>query len=186
MLILASKSPRRSELLKRFYSHEFLIDPSDVDESSAIYDTKYNKALATAQLKIVASIKKHPHDTILAADTIVILDQEILEKPRDYDDAYRMLKLLGDRPHQVVTGYHIAIDGKLVASKNVITTITLKSMDDKMIKTYIETGSPFDKAGGYGIQDKDYIRLLSIEGSMTNVMGLPIEELEEQFKKLGI
>lgn len=186
MLILASKSPRRSELLKRFYHRDFLIEPSDVDESSAIYDNNYNKALATARLKIDAAIKSHPHDTILAADTIVIIDDEILEKPKDYDDAYRMLKILGGRPHQVVTGYHIAIDGKIVVSNNVITTITLKSMDEEKIKSYILTKSPFDKAGGYGVQDKDYIEFSSIEGSMTNVMGLPTEELEEQFKKLGI
>ena len=97
-----------------------------------------------------------------------------------------MLNNLGGVPHQVITGYAIAINGKIVAQNKIVTNLTLKRMSSNEIENYIATGSPFDKAGGYGIQDIEYIKTDKIDGSFANVMGLPIEDLKQEFIKLKI
>ena len=157
MFILASKSPRRAELLKKIYNKEFIIDPTDADESKIKNIDPSDTSLAIALLKMNEAIKKHPNDTILTADTIVIQNGTIYGKPKTKVDAINMLNNLGGVPHQVITGYAIAINGKIVAQNKTVTNLTLKRMSSNEIENYIATGSPFDKAGGYGIQDTEYI-----------------------------
>lgn len=184
MFILASKSPRRAELLKKIYNKEFIIDPTDADESKIKNIDPSDTSLAIALLKMNEAIKKHPNDTILTADTIVIQNGTIYGKPKTKVDAINMLNNLCGVPHQVITGYAIAINGKIVAQNKTVTNLTLKRMSSNEIENYIATGSPFDKAGGYGIQDTEYIKTDKIDGSFANVMGLPIEDLKQEFIKL--
>lgn len=186
MFILASKSPRRAELLKKIYNKEFIIDPTDADESKIKNIDPSDTSLAIALLKMNEAIKKHPNDTILTADTIVIQNGTIYGKPKTKADAINMLNNLGGVPHQVITGYAIAINGKIVAQNKTVTNLTLKRMSSNEIENYIATGSSFDKAGGYGIQDTEYIKTDKIDGSFANVMGLPIEDLKQEFIKLKI
>lgn len=186
MFILASKSPRRAELLKKIYNKEFIIDPTDADESKIKNIDPSDTSLAIALLKMNEAIKKHPNDTILTADTIVIQNGTIYGKPKTKADAINMLNNLGGVPHQVITGYAIAINGKIVVQNKTVTNLTLKRMSSNEIENYIATGSPFDKAGGYGIQDIEYIKTDKIDGSFANVMGLPIEDLKQEFIKLKI
>ena len=162
MFILASKSPRRAELLKKIYNKEFIIDPTDADESKIKNIDPSDTSLAIALLKMNEAIKKTKVDAI------------------------NMLNNLGGVPHQVITGYAIAINGKIVAQNKTVTNLTLKRMSSNEIENYIATGSPFDKAGGYGIQDIEYIKTDKIDGSFANVMGLPIEDLKQEFIKLKI
>ena len=186
MLILASKSPRRAELLRTIYNGPFEIDPSGVDESQAVYDDLSQAPLAIARLKISAAFKNHPSDTVLAADTVVLQAGSLFGKPHDKDEALAMLKSLVKADHRVLTGYVIGQYGKIVSSGTVETTLRLGFMSETEILRYIETGSPFDKAGGYGIQDSEYITVESIEGSLSNVMGLPTEKISEELQKLGL
>ena len=186
MFILASKSPRRAELLKKIYSKEFLIDPTDADESLIKNIKPCDTSLSIALLKMQTAIIKHPKDIILTADTIVIQNNRIYGKPKSKDEAIEMLNNLGGVPHQVITGYAIAINGEIVVKNKTVTNLTLGKMSNEDIEKYIKTGSPFDKAGGYGIQDQEYIKVEKIDGSFANVMGLPIEDIQKEFIKLKI
>lgn len=171
MIILASSSPRRQELLKKITS-DFIIDVPNVDETSD--QDILSKATEIALKKAIAIQKKHPNDVIIACDTIVVLDDKILGKPKDNDDAIKMLKELSNRTHLVVTGYALIDSQETITGKD-MTYVTFNKLSDKKIKEYVSTGSPLDKAGAYGIQDNQFNLVKSIDGSYYNVMGFPLE-----------
>ena len=173
--ILASKSPRRNELLKMLIPN-FIVEVSNVDESK-IKETPYKLSEKLSYLKAKAIFKKHPDATVIAADTIVILNNEILGKPKDEQDAFRMLKELSNNVHDVVTGFTIMSQDKCI-TKSVLTKVYFNELTDELINAYIATKSPLDKAGAYGIQDKKFPLIKNIDGSYYNVMGLPIEEMK--------
>lgn len=176
MYILASKSPRRQELLKLLIN-EFKVVVSNVDESK-IHANAYNLPLELSKAKAQTVFKDNQNDIIIAADTVVILDNIVLGKPSNEEDAKRMLKLLSNRTHDVVTGFTIISKNKVI-SKSVLTHVTFNYLSDNLIDDYVKTGSPLDKAGAYGIQDKEFSLVKEISGSYYNVMGLPIEELKK-------
>lgn len=173
--ILASKSPRRNELLKMLIP-DFIVEVSNVDESK-IKEIPYKLSEKLSYLKAEAIFKKHPDATVIAADTIVILNNEILGKPKDEQDAFRMLKELSNNAHDVVTGFTIMSKDKCI-TKSVLTKVYFNELTDELINAYIATKSPLDKAGAYGIQDKNFPLIKKIDGSYYNVMGLPIEEMK--------
>lgn len=176
MYILASKSPRRQELLKLLIN-EFKVVVSNVDESK-IHANAYDLPLELSKTKAQTVFKDNQNDIIIAADTVVILDNIVLGKPSNEEDAKRMLKLLSNRTHDVVTGFTIISKNKVI-SKSVLTHVTFNYLSDNLIDDYVKTGSPLDKAGAYGIQDKEFSLVKEISGSYYNVMGLPIEELKK-------
>ena len=176
-IILGSKSPRRKELLEGICV-DFSIRTKDTDESFPESLNVIEVPLFIANNKALALIDDLSNDEIvICADTVVIVEETILGKPLDENDAVYMLKLLSGKTHQVITGVVIASKIKN-KSFSVTTEVTFKDLSDDEIKFYIENYKPYDKAGGYGIQEWiGYIGVTSIKGSYFNVVGLPIHEV---------
>jgi septum formation protein len=185
-LILASQSPRRKKLLEQL-GFEFEIIPADINEEIDFY--KYQpfqvaEKLAEEKAKYIATQINEPA-YVIGADTIVVLDDVILNKPIDEQSAFDMLRLLSDNTHIVYTGISIveSITNRFV-SKFQKTEVTFRKLEDKEILAYIASGSPMDKAGSYGIQDDFGAVFVSyITGCYYNIVGLPIEMLYSTLKE---
>lgn len=185
-IILASKSPRRKEILQNL-GIEFEIITADADESSDITDpdllvTTLAQRKGRAVLETLSSNKEDC--VVIACDTLVYANGEFLGKPRDRDDAYRMLKMLSGAEHFVVSGIYVFAGGKeAVAAAR--TTVVFDTMSERDIEWYIDSGEPFDKAGAYAIQGKASAYIHGIKGDYFNVVGLPVNllccTLKEQF-----
>jgi septum formation protein len=157
--------------------------PSDADEEvlSGEAPAEYSLRVARAKAQDVAS--KHPGYWVLGADTIVVVDNLILGKPKDAADVYQMLRLLSGRVHQVMTAFVlIAARGQEYKHQIVATTVTFKLLSDEQIQAYLATGEPFDKAGAYAVQGIGATLVEKVEGSYTNVVGLPIDEVLEALR----
>lgn len=183
-LILASASPRRVELLKNILS-EFKVIPSDIEE---VFDDSMNKTdvaeyLATLKASSVYELYKKESPIVLGADTIVLNNDEILGKPRDRADAFRMIKSMNSSSHEVITGVSImSSEKKLSFSES--TTVTLYKMTDEEIYFYIDNYEVMDKAGAYAIQDWiGQSSIKGIEGDFFNVVGLPVSRLYQELKR---
>jgi septum formation protein len=172
MLILASQSPRRSELL-RAAGIPFTIRPANVDESVQPGEPPEEYVKRVAQMKATA-VEAGPDDVTLGADTIVVIGREILGKPKDRADAVRMLKSLAGRVHEVITGICMRRGGELIGDR-AVTRVWLIPLTSQEVEQYVATGEPMDKAGAYAIQGLASKFVERIEGSYTNVVGLPIE-----------
>jgi septum formation protein len=178
-LILASISPRRKYLLEQA-GIDFDVIPSAVNERSAPLDRprRYTAALSLAKARDVA--QRHPGRWVLGADTIVAIDDQILGKPRNRNSARSMLEQLSGQTHQVYTGFSICHrDGITHHTEVVATDVTFKSLSKEEIDWYIHTDEPFDKAGAYAIQGLGTFLVRRINGSYTNVVGLPVCEVIE-------
>ena len=173
MLILASQSPRRRELLK-FIDEDFIIKSAEVDETLPQDITPENAVLYLSKIK--AEPFKSDRDTVIGADTVVAIDGKILGKPNDENEAIAMLRLLSGREHSVFTGVTILKSDK-EKSFFVETKVKFFELSDKMIYEYIKTGEPFDKAGAYGIQGCGCLLVEKIDGDYFNVVGLPVAKL---------
>mgnify|MGYP001162129795 CR=1 FL=1 len=182
-LILASGSPRRRELLTRA-GYVFDVEPADVDESRLPDELPSDYVLRLAMFKAV-TVCSGPEDErfVLAADTIVVLDNDVLGKPQGRDDAVMMLQRLSGRSHEVLTGVAL-VRGGVRCSGMVKTEVALIDLDDQTIATYVATGESFDKAGAYGIQGLASRFVDRINGSYTNVVGLPMVLVERLMRKL--
>lgn len=182
-LILASASPRRRELLS-MTGLPFTVDAPDVDESctlaprEAVLELSRRKALAAAAL--------HPGCVVLAADTLVAVDNAALGKPQDEEDAFRMLRALSGRWHQVYTGVTVvAADGAVISEADG-TDVHFEAMSDEAIRRYIATGEPMDKAGAYAVQGIAGLWLDQLHGSHTNVIGLPMALTRRLLERCGL
>jgi septum formation protein len=185
-LILASQSPRRKQLLE-LAGLRFTIIPSAVDEDriDITAPEKLVKTLAEAKAKDVAG--GYPESWVLGADTIVLIDGEILGKPASTETARQMIQQLNGQTHEVFTGYAICCDTqKTCISGFEKTEVTFKNLSRQEIEWYIKTEEPFDKAGAYAIQGLGSFLVKRICGSYTNVVGLPVCEVLEQLYKAGI
>ncbi len=185
-LILASMSPRRKKLLEQL-GFEFLVIPSDVDENGFSKDVgpaDYAKHLAYRKAYDIASKTKEPA-IVLGADTIVVLDGMIINKPVDAADAARMLRMLSGRTHSVYSGISIVESITMRNYSDVQKTdVTFRDLGDDEIDAYVGSGSPLDKAGAYGIQDDFGAVFVShINGCYYNIVGLPLELLYSSLKK---
>lgn len=173
MFILASSSPRRKELLKKLIPEYAILVP-DVDER--ILDlSPSDLAAEESKIKAYAISSLHPHDEVLACDTIVVLDGKILGKPKDEADAITMLKEESGKRQIVLSGYTYIGKGKEI-TRTVATEVYFNELSDELIRDYVATKKPLDKAGAYGIQD-GYPLVDHIVGSFDNVMGLPTEDI---------
>jgi len=186
MFVLGSQSPRRKWLMGEDIAKDFLIDVSDIDESiSLIYKpAKACKDIAKRKGQDVA--KRHPNDIVIAADTIVIIDKKIIGKPKDENDAYKMLKYLSNRTHKVITAYYINIKGKEILNYD-SALVKFNKLSDETIYAYIATKSPMDKAGAYGLQDNERFHIVKyVKGSVKTVLGFPSEKIVEELHKNNI
>ena len=182
-LILASASPRRSELL-RHTGVPFRVVVADIDETPLPGEEPVPYTLRLAQAKARAVLTLHPHAAVLGADTTVIVDGELLGKPTDVADAARMLRLLRNRTHQVTTGAALLLrDGKLTHAET--TQVTMGHLTDAEIAAYIATGEPMDKAGAYGLQGTAQRWVTRIEGEYSNVVGLPVSRVYAMLRQMG-
>ena len=185
-IILASKSSRRKHLLSRILNNFKVID-SKLDESKVKIDkpSKYCKKLA--QLKARKIAQNHTNDIIIGADTIVYLKKKILGKPKDYNEAFNMLKKLSGQTHIVYTGVSIlSINQNLNINFSEKTNVTFYEISDNQIDWYITNNNPYDKAGSYGIQDGSQLFVKSINGNYENVIGLPISKIYRYFIELKV
>ena len=170
-VILASQSPRRKELMG-LYHIPFTIRAADIDETMDPTKPACEEVARVSRAKAEA-VSRGDDDIVIAADTIVVCDGQVLGKPADEADAFRMLRLLSGRDHQVMTGMTVLHAGKATVCTE-ITDIHFRELTDREIRGYIATGEPMDKAGAYGIQGGAALFVQRLEGDYYNVMGLPV------------
>jgi MAF protein len=172
MLILASSSPRRRQLLAAL-GIPFIIDVADIDESRVGDESPEAHVRRLAEEKARTVALRHPDAVILAADTIVVHQGRILGKPGDENEARAMLRALRESPHQVITAVAVARAGDVLSELDV-STVVMRAYTDAEIDAYIVSGDPFDKAGAYAIQHPDFAPVARLDGCFAGVMGLPL------------
>lgn len=199
-LYLASKSPRRRELLTTIGVTDFEVMPvgmADVltfvegDEEQLPGESAENYVIRTAREKALAAIAKIRAEgrepaPVLAADTVVISDGIVLGKPADREEARRFMQHLSGRTHEVRTAVWVGTDAENLASAVSVSRVTFTSLSEEQIERYIATDEPYDKAGGYGIQGLAGLFISCIEGSYTGIMGLPVFETGNLLRPLGL
>lgn len=182
-LILASASPRRKELLHRA-GIEVEVEPSNLEEARLDGEMPKQYAERLARDKACAVFARHPDDLVLAADTIVIVDNDVLEKPADAADAARMLRMISGRTHKVTTG--VCLLGPGVGDvRSETTDVTFQPITEDEIKQYVASGEPMDKAGAYGIQGRASRWVERVDGCYFNVVGLPVPLVYQMLKEHG-
>jgi septum formation protein len=185
-IILASNSPRRKELLKQI-GLTFTTDPADVDERVLPGEGAEEYAVRVALDKARVAASRTGTGLVIAADTIVVVDDRILGKPLDIRDAERMLAMLSGRMHRVITGLAV-MDAETGRTRTgaAITMVWFRDLTPPEIRSYVSTGEPLDKAGAYGIQEKGALFVEKIDGCYFNVVGLPLSLLGEMLRNFGI
>lgn len=185
-IILASASPRRRELLTMLGLRDFKVIPAKGDEifPEGMFPGDAAAAVSLKKAEEVAKICT-ADDIVIAADTIVSLDTEILGKPTDTEDAYHMLSRLSGRMHKVYTGVTV-VRGPEIVSEYEKTYVRFRELTDREIRAYISTKEPMDKAGAYGAQGIGSLFVEGIDGDFFNVMGLPLCRLSKMLEKLGV
>jgi septum formation protein len=181
MLVLASASPRRQELLRNA-GIPFVARPTDIPETPNKDEAPRAFAERMAREKALAAFDQHSKDFVLGADTVVVVDSEILGKPRDNADAARMLRLLSGRTHQVITGVCLLArqpgenqkEKPFQDVRSETTTVSMNALSEADIQSYISSDEPMDKAGAYAIQGRASRWISRIEGDYFNVVGLPV------------
>lgn len=183
-LVLASASPRRRELLDAA-GFEFTVDVADVDETRHPGEPAgaYARRVALAKAEAVAA--RHPDAFVLGADTVVVLDDEVLGKPVDDADAVRMVTGLAGRSHRVLTAVAIVGQGTTVDAIEE-TVVWMQALTPTEIVAYVESGEPRDKAGAYGIQGRASRFIPKIEGSYSNVVGLPVATVDALLRRVTV
>jgi septum formation protein len=181
-LVLASKSPRRSEILRNA-GIDFVVRTADVEEIHQPGETpiEYVRRLSRSKAWAVLALM---HEVVLGADTVVVVDDVILEKPSDAADAGRMLRMLSGRTHDVITGISLR-KGEHTITDHATTEVTFATWTEMEIHEYVESGEPMDKAGAYAIQGLASKLVTSIKGCYFNVVGLPVSLVYQRWKELG-
>jgi septum formation protein len=183
VIVLASASPRRTQLLSLLaIAHQ--VDPAHVDETARPGERPRAMAERLARLKATEVARRHPGREVLAADTVVVLDGDILGKPVDEADAAAMLRRLSGREHVVITAVALARDGE-VWERCDETRVRFRRLSDETIAGYVATGEPLDKAGAYGLQGYGAVLVERIEGDCFGVIGLPLRLVTELLDQAG-
>lgn len=185
MIVLASKSPRRQELL-RLLGVEFQIITEDIDETMDPSLRPQDEVRRVSRCKADAVLPLTvPEDIIISADTIVVLDGRVMGKPKSEQEAVQMLRSLSGRTHHVMTGLTVRQNAR-VESVTVITEVTFRDLSEREIAAYVASGEPMDKAGAYGIQGGASVFVSGIAGDYFNVMGLPVCTLTQLLRIFGV
>jgi len=183
--ILASASPRRRELLGALIP-DFEIIPSDIDETPLDREAPEGHVLRLSREKALAVSHSHPGKWVLGADTVVVVDGEMLGKPATPEEAKKMLGMLSGREHTVITGFALVKEGQgVVVNDAVQSDVLFKDISEDEMEWYTHTSEPYDKAGGYAVQGKAAFFIKEIHGSYTNVIGLPLSEVVTAMEKAG-
>jgi septum formation protein len=182
-LLLASRSPRRAELLQRLGLH-FEILPAEIDESYVDHEMPADHAERLAREKAFVIAHDRPDAIVIGSDTIVVLGSDVLGKPRDEREAVEMLMRLAGREHMVFTGVAVASQGR-VESELERVAVRFRSLDRRTCEEYVATGEPMDKAGAYGIQGFGSALVESIHGDYFAVMGLPVVRTLKLIERFG-
>lgn len=182
-IILASGSPRRQRFLEEL-GLDFTVAVADIAEDLQAGELPVAFVDRLAREKAAAIAVDHPGGWVIGADTVVVVGDEILGKPADPADALAMLTRLAGRSHEVWTGFAIIKDKAVVVTRAVRTVVTFASASADVLAAYVASGEPLDKAGGYGIQGRGGLLVERIDGSYSNVVGLPMAELVEELLKL--
>ena len=180
-LILASGSPRRKELLA-LVTPDFTVKVSDVDESAITAPTPAGLAKALARAKCLAVAETEPEALVLGSDTVVEFEGEVFGKPKNRQDAQRMLQALSGKRHYVHTGVCMA-QGDHIENFVVSSAVDFFPIEEADLQGYIDTKEPYDKAGGYAIQGHAAVWCKGIEGCYYNIMSLPVSQLAQALKK---
>lgn len=184
--ILASASPRRSFLLGQLGLGGFGIETADVQEHEDPHSCPQEMVRHNARIKAEAVARSHRDSLVLGADTTVALEDEVLNKPADMQDARAMLRKLSGRTHTVYTGVCLISEPDALHEVHHVTSrVTFRTLDDDAIDAYFQIVNPLDKAGAYGIQEGRERIIAALEGSLENVMGLPIQFLQQRWQELG-
>jgi len=184
-LILASKSPRRYELLKQV-GLDFEVIPSRIEEDFIAEESPEQHVIRLAKAKALEVGSRFPDRWVIAADTIVYIDGSIFGKPENREKALEMLRRLSGQEHWVLTGFSVHHLAKRIGDQEAVqTAVKVKTLNPVEMEWYIQTGEPFDKAGGYAVQGIGSFMIESIRGSYTNVVGLPLCELMQMLERLG-
>lgn len=181
-IVLASRSPRRADLMKEIAA-DFQVVPSSVEEVIRPQCTPEENAIAIAQAKAEEVARGRPGHLVIGADTIVVLDGEIIGKPADKEDARNILRRLSGREHEVITGIAIVDCQRVQAAA--VSKVKIKPLSEDEIAAYVESGEPMDKAGAYAIQGRGARLVESYSGSYSNIVGLPMETLKDLLEKVG-
>ncbi len=185
-IILASKSPRRKQLLETA-GLRFKVIPSGIREEDFITSDPKTYAVRLAEAKVQKVAKDFPDSWVIGADSVVWIENRLLEKPDTLEDARQMMALLSGKTHYVYTGYAITCVNRNYLFSDVATTaVDFKSLSDREIEWYIHTREPYDKAGGYAIQGLGAFMIRRIRGSYTNVVGLPLCEVICRLTQEGV
>jgi len=182
-IILASASPRRQELLRKA-GIPFEVHPAEVDEMLPSDEQPGASVMRLAELKASAVARQYSGMLVLGADTLVVLDGKTLGKPADLADAHRMLQELSGRTHEVLTGVSLVQDGQPADTWCCRTLVTFNTLDAEQIDAYFQLVNPLDKAGAYAIQEHGSLLVESIQGLLSNVIGLPVEEVVQKLQEL--
>ncbi len=181
-IVLASASPRRQELLKKIYP-EFIVYPADIDETLPEDIGAEFAPVFLAASKADAVADQFPSDLVISADTVVVLDGEILGKPKDETDAFRTLQKLSGKTHKVITGCCISIGEKTTCFAEE-SFVTFYPLLDAEIDSYVKSGEAMGKAGSYAIQGAGALLVERIEGDFYNIVGLPVARLKREIDQL--
>ena len=181
-LILASQSPRRKELLGLF-GQPFIIRVADIDETMDLTRSPVDEVARVSRCKALA-VEREEEDVVVAADTIVVCDGQVLGKPRDRAQALQMLQLLSGRDHQVMTGVTV-LRGQQAVTFTEVTDLHFRQLSRKEMERYVASGEPMDKAGAYGIQGGAALFCERMNGDYYNVMGLPVCRLGQVLRDLA-
>ena len=185
-IVLASGSPRRRELLQMLGVEGFTVCPAEGEEKPPAHAAPADIACSLAHDKAKEVAAKFSPDTlVIAADTIVVIGDDILGKPHDEEEAFHMLRHLSGKTHEVYTGVSVSLEGETLTEAE-RTLVRFRELDDGEIRRYIATGEPMDKAGAYGAQGKASLFVEGIEGDFFNVMGLPICLLGSMLRRKGV
>ena len=182
-VILASQSPRRRELLG-LTGLDFIVRVADIDETMDPGKAPFDEVARVSRMKALA-IPREPEDVVIAADTIVVCQGQVLGKPKDEADAFRILSLLSGGHHEVMTGLTV-LRGDEIITHTEVTKIHFRPLLPQEIRAYIATGEPMDKAGAYGIQGGAALFADGMDGDYYNVMGLPVCRLGMILRSLGL
>lgn len=182
-MILASGSPRRQELLK-LITEDFIVCPVDADETIPEGMPTEMAAAFLADLKAKTCAGQFPDKIVIGCDTVVLAEDEIMGKPKNREDAYRMLRKLSGEVHSVMTGVSLYYNTQTTVFTTE-TKVEFYTLSDTEIYAYLDTGEPFDKAGAYGIQGKGALLVKAIEGDYFNVVGLPVAALSRNLKQFA-
>jgi septum formation protein len=183
-IVLASASPRRVELLRQV-GLLFEVYPAQVDETPPSFRDETDYAGQNARSKAEWVWERYPADLVISADTIVVKDRKIFEKPRDRQDAAEMLKIFSGQTHQVISGLCLRTFRQAIIDHEV-TNVTFYPLSEREIAAYLVTGEPFDKAGAYGIQGFASVFVKKVEGCYFNVMGFPLGKFYQRLKEIDL